>query len=155
MRELRILIVMCCVSLAAPVLGAQMLASARADTAATDLAAPLGTAGSNGLAMRQSVAAGPVLALPLRHSEPSLASPTTRFTMELREESSRRSRAGKGALWGLGVYALTVGGYLLHESIACETSCYADGWALLGIVTWAPVAVGTGAVIGFALPPWR
>jgi len=155
MRELRIRIAMCFVTLAAPALGAQMVASPRADTATTELAAPLGPDGSNDLAMGQLATRGPLLARQLRHSDPSLAFPTTRSTMELREESSRWSRAGKGALWGLGIYALMVGGYLLHESMTCEASCYADGWALLGIVVWTPVAVGTGAVIGFALPPRR
>lgn len=151
----RTLLASFCSVLAVPALEAQHAASPPAGVTAPSAALARPVTRSNHFPRDEQAVVGPVVASPFRRSDPGLAAPVPAPAAELRRGSSRWSRAGKGALWGLGVYAVGVGAYLLHEKLTCEYSCYGDGWAALGIVAWAPVAMGTGAVIGFMLPQRR
>ena len=73
-----------------------------------------------------------------------------------RGRRSRTSQARAGALWGLAVYALTAGGYVLHERMTCRgPECFGEGFAWIGLAVGAPLAAGTGSVIGLSLPVER
>lgn len=72
--------------------------------------------------------------------------------------ASRGDRARRGAWWGLGVYAVAAGAYLIHEKATCRgPDCFGEGFVLLGLVEGIPVAAGIGASVGFVLPveSWR
>lgn len=72
--------------------------------------------------------------------------------------ASRAARAGRGALWGLGAYAVLAATFIVHEKATCRGSdCFGDGWAWLGLAAGVPWAAGVGATVGFALPveTWR
>lgn len=75
-----------------------------------------------------------------------------------RGRKSRWSRARKGALWGLAVYGLVAGSYIVHESSTCRGSdCFGEGMAWIGLAAGAPWAAGIGGTIAFSLPveSWR
>jgi hypothetical protein len=71
--------------------------------------------------------------------------------------ASRAARAGRGALWGLGAYAVLAATFIVHEKATCRSDCFGDGWAWLGLAAGVPWAAGIGATVGFALPVerWR
>jgi hypothetical protein len=72
--------------------------------------------------------------------------------------ASRAARAGRGALWGLAVYALVAGSYFAHEKATChEADCFGEGEAWIGFAFGVPWSAGIGAVVGAALPVerWR
>lgn len=72
--------------------------------------------------------------------------------------ASRWSRAGRGALWGLAVYGVLAGAYIVHERATCDgPDCFGEGFALIGLAGGVPWAAGVGATAGFALPveSWR
>ena len=71
---------------------------------------------------------------------------------------SRWSRAGKGALWGLGVAGAYAAVFVVSERAGCTgADCVDGGSVLLGLIGITPFVAGTGAAIGFALPVerWR
>ena len=71
---------------------------------------------------------------------------------------SRMRRAGRGALWGLAVYAVVAGTFIAHEKSTCkEADCFGEGMAWLGFAFGVPWSAGAGAAIGAALPVerWR
>ena len=69
---------------------------------------------------------------------------------------SRIGRAGRGALWGLAVYAVLATTFIAHEKATCQgPDCFGEGMAwipLAGGVFWS---AGVGAGIGAALPVER
>ena len=72
--------------------------------------------------------------------------------------ASRWSHAGHGALWGLAIYGVLAGAYIVHEKATCHGSdCFGEGLAWIGLVGGIPWAAGTGAAVGYALPVehWR
>lgn len=72
--------------------------------------------------------------------------------------ASRIGRAGRGALWGLAVYAILAGGYIAHEKATCQgRDCFGEGFAWIGLAGGVPWSAGVGAAIGAALPVerWR
>jgi hypothetical protein len=82
--------------------------------------------------------------------------------MQLDESTGRRSRAArarKGALWGLGAYALLAGTYIVHENSTCgrTSECFGEGMAWITVLGAIPWSAGIGAAIGLALPveKWR
>ena len=111
-----------------------------------------------------SVAAGTVYVRDLR-DPPAVRG--ARLTVPLRSveslevsvgRRSRWSRAGRGALWGLAVYGVLAGAYIIQESTTCEgADCFGGGFAWIGLAGAVPWAAGIGAVTGFALPVerWR
>ena len=69
---------------------------------------------------------------------------------------SRIGRAGRGALWGLAVYALVAGTYIVHEKATCHgPDCFGEGMAWIGLAGGVPWSAGVGAAIGAALPVER
>ena len=71
---------------------------------------------------------------------------------------SRIVRAGRGALWGLAVYAIFAGSYIAREKATCRgPDCFGEGMAWIGFAGGVPWSAGTGAAIGAALPVerWR
>lgn len=64
--------------------------------------------------------------------------------------ASRVGRAGRGALWGLAVYAIFAAGYFAQVKSTCQ--CSDDGMAWIGLAAGIPWSAGVGAVIGAALP---
>ena len=70
--------------------------------------------------------------------------------------ASRIDRAGRGALWGLAVYALLAGTYIVHEKTTCRgPDCFGEGFAWIGLADMLPWSAGIGAAIGAALPVER
>ena len=72
--------------------------------------------------------------------------------------ASRAGRAGRGALWGLALYALVAGSYIAHEKATChEPDCFGEGAAWIGFAFGVPWSAGIGAAIGGMLPVerWR
>lgn len=71
---------------------------------------------------------------------------------------SRMRRAGRGALWGLAVYAVVAGTFIAREKATCrEADCFGEGMAWIGFAFGVPWSAGAGAAIGAALPVerWR
>jgi hypothetical protein len=67
--------------------------------------------------------------------------------------ASRVGRAGRGALWGLAVYAVFAGAFIAHEKGTCQgPECFGEGYAWMGLAAGVPWAAGLGAAIGAALP---
>jgi hypothetical protein len=72
--------------------------------------------------------------------------------------ASRIARAGRGALWGLTIYAIYAGAYIAHEKATCQgPDCFGEGMAWIGLAGGVPWSAGAGAAIGAALPVerWR
>jgi len=72
--------------------------------------------------------------------------------------ASRARHTGRGALWGLAIYALVGGSYFAHEKATChEADCFGEGEAWLGFAFGVPWSAGIGAAIGAMLPVerWR
>ena len=70
---------------------------------------------------------------------------------------SRMRRAGRGARWGLAVYAVFAGTYIAREKARCreEPDCFGEGEAWIGFAFGVPWSAGAGAAIGAALPVER
>lgn len=69
---------------------------------------------------------------------------------------SRVGRAGRGALWGLAVYAVLAGAYIVHGKRTCrDPDCFGEGMAWIIAAGGIPYAAGAGAAIGAALPVER
>jgi hypothetical protein len=67
--------------------------------------------------------------------------------------ASRIGRAGRGALWGLAVYAVFAGTYIAHEKATCQgPECFGEGLAWIPLAGGVPWSAGIGATIGAALP---
>ena len=67
--------------------------------------------------------------------------------------ASRVGRAGRGALWGLAVYAILAGTYIVHEKTTCQgPDCFGEGMQWIGLAGGVPWSAGIGAVVGAALP---
>ena len=70
--------------------------------------------------------------------------------------ASRVGRAGRGALWGLAVYAIFAGTYIVHEKNTCRgPECFGEGMAWIGLAGGVPYSAGIGAAIGAVLPVER
>ena len=70
--------------------------------------------------------------------------------------ASRIGRAGRGALWGLAVYAVLAGTYIVHEKNTCQgPDCFGEGMAWIGLAGGVPYSAGIGAAIGAVLPVER
>ena len=70
--------------------------------------------------------------------------------------ASRVGRAGRGALWGLAVYAILAGTYIVHEKTTCEgPDCFGEGMQWIGLAGGVPWSAGIGAGIGAVLPVER
>ena len=98
---------------------------------------------------------------PALRSMRQVAVPLTSI-VQLDESAGRRSRAArarKGALWGLGAYALLAGTYIVHETNTCggTSECFGEGMAWIGLIGALPWSAAIGAAIGLALPVerWR
>lgn len=73
-------------------------------------------------------------------------------------EKSRWSHARKGAAWGLAVYGVAAGAFIIRERSTCRGSdCFGEGMAWIGLIGAVPWAAGIGGAIGFSLPVerWR
>lgn len=71
---------------------------------------------------------------------------------------SRIGRAGRGALWGLAVYAVLAGAYVAHEKATCQgPDCFGEGLAWIPLAGGVPWSAGVGGAIAAALPVerWR
>jgi hypothetical protein len=92
---------------------------------------------------------------PELRAAPRVAIPMTGLT-RFEASTGRRSRwsnAGKGALWGLGVYAVAVTAYAVHERATCEgPDCFGEGLAVIGIAGLVPLVAGVGGAVGAMLP---
>lgn len=70
--------------------------------------------------------------------------------------ASRIARAGRGALWGLAVYAVFAGAYIAHEKATCQgPDCFGEGMAWIPLAGGVPWSAGAGAAIGAAMPVER
>ena len=70
--------------------------------------------------------------------------------------ASRIGRAGRGALWGLAVYAVLAGANIVHHETACRSGCVEDdGFQWIGLAAGMPWSAGIGAAVGAALPVER
>jgi len=70
--------------------------------------------------------------------------------------ASRIGRAGRGALWGLAVYAILAGTYIVHEKRTCQgADCFGEGMAWIGLAGGVPYSAGIGAAVGAVLPVER
>jgi hypothetical protein len=69
---------------------------------------------------------------------------------------SRVGRAGRGALWGLAVYAIFASTYIVHERNTCRgADCFGEGFAWIGLAAGVPWSAGIGAAVGAVLPVER
>lgn len=70
--------------------------------------------------------------------------------------ASRVGRAGRGALWGVAVYAIVAGTYIAHEKMTCQgPDCFGEGYAWIGLAAGVPWSAGVGAAVGASLPVER
>ncbi len=70
--------------------------------------------------------------------------------------ASRIGRAGRGALWGLAVYAIFAGAYIAREKATCHgPDCFGEGLAWIPLAGGVPWSAGVGAAVGAALPVER
>ena len=70
--------------------------------------------------------------------------------------ASRIARAGRGALWGLAVYAIFASAYIAREKATCRgPDCFGEGMAWIGLAGGVLWSAEAGAAIGAALPVER